>query len=136
MVRGNYAAYLLRQDYYQEWLEKTRKRKKGTAKRKEHRKEPEMATVFKNDKQKEICAFIAAYTQQRGWSPAVREIGKAIGMTSTSHVEYHLALLEKGGYVLRGQAGEYGSTRRPIRLTDAGRALAGVRLVDKDGGAA
>jgi SOS-response transcriptional repressor LexA len=84
-------------------------------------------------KQKAICAFIAAYSQQKGWSPAIREIGKAVGITSTGHVEYHLALLEMGGYVLRGQSGEYGSTRRPIRLTDAGRALAGVRLVDKNG---
>lgn len=91
-----------------------------------------MASV-QQDRQKAICAFIASYSQ-RGWSPAVREIGRAVGISSTGHVEYHLAVLEKEGYLERGKQGEYGSTRRPIKLTDAGLRLAGH--MDKDGGAA
>jgi repressor LexA len=39
--------------------------------------------------------------QQRGYPPSVREIGTALGLTSSSTVHSHLAALEKKGFIHR-----------------------------------
>ena len=44
-----------------------------------------------------IVAFIDAYIKEHGYSPTMREIGAAVGITSTSHVSYHIdRLVEQG----------------------------------------
>jgi repressor LexA len=59
---------------------------------------------IKNDltkRQKEIFEFIRGYASKHGYPPTVREIGKAVGLTSSSTVHAHLANLEKIGLLKR-----------------------------------
>jgi repressor LexA len=39
--------------------------------------------------------------QERGYSPSIREIGRAVGLTSTSSVEHQLSALESKGHLRR-----------------------------------
>src|ERR671917_2859978 len=52
-------------------------------------------------RQKEIFDFIRKYAAKTGYPPTVRDIGKAIGLTSSSTVHAHLANLEKIGLLRR-----------------------------------
>src|SRR5215217_8100821 len=52
-------------------------------------------------RQKEIFDFIRKYAAKTGYPPTVREIGKAVGLHSSSTVHAHLANLEKLGLVRR-----------------------------------
>ncbi len=52
-------------------------------------------------RQKEIFDFIRRYASKYGYPPTVREIGKAVGLHSSSTVHAHLANLEKSGLLRR-----------------------------------
>ena len=52
-------------------------------------------------RQQEIFDFIKSYGSEHGYPPTVRDIGKAIGLTSSSTVHAHLANLEKVGLLRR-----------------------------------
>lgn len=52
-------------------------------------------------RQKEIFDFIRRYASRYGYPPTVREIGKAVGLTSSSTVHAHLANLERVGLLRR-----------------------------------
>lgn len=52
-------------------------------------------------RQQEIFDFIKRYSAKHGYPPTVRDIGKAIGLTSSSTVHAHLANLEKIGLLKR-----------------------------------
>jgi repressor LexA len=52
-------------------------------------------------RQKEIFDFIRKYAAKTGYPPTVREIGKAVGLHSSSTVHAHLANLEKLGLLKR-----------------------------------
>jgi repressor LexA len=52
-------------------------------------------------RQKEIFDFIGKYAAKYGYPPTVREIGKAVGLHSSSTVHAHLANLEKIGLLRR-----------------------------------
>lgn len=52
-------------------------------------------------RQKEIFDFIRRYAAKTGYPPTVREIGKAVGLHSSSTVHAHLANLEKVGLLRR-----------------------------------
>ena len=52
-------------------------------------------------RQKEIYDFIRKYAAKYGYPPTVREIGKAVGLHSSSTVHSHLANLEKIGLLRR-----------------------------------
>ena len=52
-------------------------------------------------RQKEIFDFIRRYAAKTGYPPTVREIGKAVGLHSSSTVHAHLANLEKSGLLRR-----------------------------------
>ena len=52
-------------------------------------------------KRREILNFIAAQQRERGYPPSVREIGEAVGLTSSSTVHAHLATLQRQGYIQR-----------------------------------
>ncbi len=53
------------------------------------------------DRQRGILEFIESETGTRGYPPSVREIGVAVGLTSTSTVHAHLATLQRLGYLRR-----------------------------------
>lgn len=55
-------------------------------------------------RQRQILEFIDAEARSKGYPPSVREIGKAIGLTSTSTVHAHLAALERKGFISRDGA--------------------------------
>lgn len=48
-----------------------------------------------------ILSFIKKELQKRGYPPSVREIGQAVGLSSSSTVHGHLAQLEEKGYIRR-----------------------------------
>ncbi len=52
-------------------------------------------------RQREVLEFIDAEVRQRGYPPSVREIGTAVGLSSTSTVHAHLAALQEKGYLRR-----------------------------------
>jgi repressor LexA len=52
-------------------------------------------------KRREILEFIESSLSDRGYPPSVREIGEAVGLTSSSSVHAHLATLQKQGYLRR-----------------------------------
>jgi repressor LexA len=52
-------------------------------------------------RQKEIFDYIRKYAAKYGYPPTVREIGKAVGLHSSSTVHAHLANLEKIGLLRR-----------------------------------
>jgi repressor LexA len=52
-------------------------------------------------RQQEIFDFIKRYSAKHGYPPTVRDIGKAVGLASSSTVHAHLANLEKLGLIRR-----------------------------------
>jgi len=52
-------------------------------------------------RQRKIVRFISGWVQEHGYSPSMREIGRAVGLTSTSSVEHQLAALQAKGYLRR-----------------------------------
>ncbi|MFA5843555.1 MAG: transcriptional repressor LexA [Coriobacteriia bacterium] len=52
-------------------------------------------------RQRQILDFIRAEVHRRGFPPAVREIGEAVGLSSSSTVHSHLAALEAKGFLRR-----------------------------------
>jgi repressor LexA len=55
-------------------------------------------------RQQEIFDYIKRYASKYGYPPTVREIGKAVGLASSSTVHAHLANLEKYGLLRRNPA--------------------------------
>ena len=64
-------------------------------------------------RQQEIFDFIKRYSARHGYPPTVRDIGKAVGLASSSTVHAHLANLEKVGLLRRDP-----SKPRAIELLD------------------
>ncbi len=52
-------------------------------------------------RQRQILEFIKKTVRLRGYPPSVREIGEAVGLSSSSTVHGHLARLEEKGYIRR-----------------------------------
>jgi repressor LexA len=60
-----------------------------------------MVDLKLTQRQQEIFNFIKGYGSKYGYPPTVREIGKAVGLASSSTVHAHLANLEKYGLLRR-----------------------------------
>jgi repressor LexA len=71
-------------------------------------------------RQQEIFDFIKRYSAKYGYPPTVRDIGKAVGLASSSTVHAHLANLEKLGLLRRDP-----TKPRALELLD--RAAAGLQ---------
>jgi repressor LexA len=66
-----------------------------------------MATIDTNGlttRQRRILEFIARTVRERGYPPTVREIGEAVGLTSSSSVHAQLANLERRGLLHKDPA--------------------------------
>ncbi len=70
-------------------------------------------------RQQEIYEFVKRHTREHGYPPTVRDIGKAVGLMSSSTVHTHLANLEKLGLLRRDP-----SKPRAIELLDSARRMA------------
>ena len=77
-------------------------------------------------RQREIFEFIRKYSAKYGYPPTVRDIGKAVGLASSSTVHAHLSNLEKIGLLRRDP-----SKPRAIELLDRamGSAVDSVRHI-------
>src|SRR6478672_5781893 len=53
------------------------------------------------ERQRTILDVIRASVTSRGYPPSIREIGDAVGLTSTSSVAHQLRTLERKGYLRR-----------------------------------
>jgi len=66
-----------------------------------------------SDKQVQILKYIKDELTLRGYPPSIREICKAVGLSSTSSVHAHLNTLEEKGYIKKGT-----NKRRALELID------------------
>lgn len=60
-----------------------------------------METKNLSKRQRNILSFISRFLEQRGYPPTIREIGEAVGIASTSVVNYNLNKLVDHGYIER-----------------------------------
>jgi len=66
-----------------------------------------------SERQRNMMDFIEKFSTESGYPPSIREIGKAVGISSTSVVNYNLNRLVEEGYLDRDQ-----HVSRGIRLTE------------------
>ena len=60
-----------------------------------------MTVATLTGKRRQILEFIAKHIQDNGYPPSVREIGEAVGLSSSSTVHTHLQLLQREGFLRR-----------------------------------
>ena len=60
-----------------------------------------MVDTVLSGKKRQILDYIETSLRERGYPPSVREIGEAVGLTSSSTVHAHLASLQQMGYLRR-----------------------------------
>lgn len=77
-------------------------------------------------RQSEILSVIQASMNEHGYAPSMREIGAAVGLTSTASVKYQLEILEAKGFIRRDE-----SKGRALELTpeDHGAPVDKTRLI-------
>ncbi|ABD12863.1 repressor LexA [Frankia sp. CcI156] len=75
-------------------------------------------------RQRRVLEVIRAAVERRGYPPSVREIGEAVGLTSTSSVAHQLKVLEEKGYLRRDpnrpRAMEVLTVEHPRQRADVG----------------
>src|SRR3954466_3461654 len=91
------------------------------------REQRKVTAVDLTKRQQEIFDFIKRYSAKHGYPPTVRDIGKAVGLASSSTVHAHLANLEKVGLLRRDP-----SKPRALELLD--KAADAVKSVVSPGG--
>ena len=90
------------------------------------------------ERQRQVLQFIKDEIRTKGYPPSVREIGEAIGLSSSSTVHGHMARLEEKGFIRRDPTkpraieviGEVGAIpgRRTITVPVLGRVTAGLPI--------
>ena len=86
-----------------------------------------------SNKSQLIVDFVEQFTQENGYAPSIREIGAAVGLSSTASVSYHLQKLQAEG-LLRSPNGK-GSKRsvvtsqRPGQIPVVGVVTAGMPIL-------
>jgi repressor LexA len=74
------------------------------------------ATMSLSARQEAIVRFITKFLDDNGYPPSIRDIGTAVGISSTSVVNYNLNILEREGYIARDR-----EVSRGLRLVGQGR---------------
>jgi len=94
-----------------------------------------------SSRQQEILAIIKKEIALKGSPPSVREIGEAVGLTSSSTVHNHLNVLEQKGYIRRDPTkpraievldafSDFGfSSRKIVQVPVVGQVAAGVPIL-------
>ena len=77
-----------------------------------------MARAGLSERQQRMLEYIIRFMEDTGRPPSIREIGKAINISSTSVVNYNLNRLVEEGYLERDQ-----NVSRGIRLTEKNEAF-------------
>jgi len=85
------------------------------------------------DKDQKILEFVRQFTYENGFAPSVREIGAAVGLSSTASVSYHLQQLQKKGLLQsadgKGRKRAVVSTQRSGYIPVVGVVTAGVPIL-------
>jgi repressor LexA len=68
-----------------------------------------------SERQQDILRFLRAFIAKSGYPPSVREIGEAVGLSSSSTVHSHLNALENKGFIRRDP-----SSARALTVIDQG----------------
>lgn len=63
-----------------------------------------MAKKKLTERQQQVYDFILSEIHRKGYPPSVREIGQAVGLSSSSTVQSHLGALGRKGYIRRDPA--------------------------------
>ena len=74
-----------------------------------------------SERQSKILSFLRTFTLDNGYPPTIREIGEAVGISSTSVVNYNLDALQRAGFIYRDR-----TVSRGIRLVDGLEELTGA----------
>ncbi len=69
-----------------------------------------------NKREKAILKFIEGQVSKNGYPPSVREIGKAVGLSSTATVHGYLAKLQEKGYIKKEN--QKGRTLKLLKNSD------------------
>ena len=75
---------------------------------------PRRASKELRPRQKAMLEFIRQFIEEHDYPPTIREIGAAVGISSTSVVNYNLDQLEQKGYIIRNR-----EVSRGLRLVDS-----------------
>lgn len=75
-----------------------------------------------SERQRKMIEFIKSFSLNNGYPPTIREIGEAVGISSTSVVNYNLNALQKADLIIRDR-----TVSRGIRLTEKS---GGMRATD------
>ena len=85
------------------------------------------------DKAELILNFINDFTRENGFAPSVREIGQAVGLSSTASVSYHLHQLQEKGLLLapagKGCKRAVITAQRPGQIPVVGVVTAGMPIL-------
>ncbi len=80
-----------------------------------------------------ILEFVNQFAKENGYAPSVREIGAAVGLTSTASVSYHLQQLQAKGLLLssaaKGSKRAITTTQRPGHIPVIGVVTAGQPIL-------
>ncbi len=74
-----------------------------------------------SERQSKILSFLKTFTLDNGYPPTIREIGEAVGISSTSVVNYNLDALQRLGFIYRDR-----TVSRGIRLVEGLEQLTGA----------
>ncbi|MHB0975983.1 MAG: transcriptional repressor LexA [Candidatus Aquicultorales bacterium] len=95
-------------------------------------------------RQSQIMDFIHQEIARKGYPPSVREIGQAVGLSSSSTVHSHLAALEKKGFIRRDptkpraletldyKSAKPGNGSRAVHLPLLGQVAAGMPILAQE----
>jgi repressor LexA len=70
-------------------------------------------TASLSSRQRRILIVIRDFTAEYGYPPTIRQIGEAVGISSTSVVSYNLSVLQRKGYLTRDR-----DVSRGLRLVE------------------
>ena len=87
----------------------------------------------RSNKAEEILEFVTDFVQENGYAPSIREIGAAVGLSSTASVNYHLQQLQEKGLLLapgsKGRKRAIATAQRPGQIPVVGVVTAGMPIL-------
>ena len=79
-----------------------------------------------------ILEFVNQFVQENGYAPSIREIGQAVGLSSTASVSYHLQQLQAKGLLMspgKGRKRSVVTAQRPGQIPVVGVVTAGQPIL-------
>jgi repressor LexA len=90
------------------------------------KKGTEMKRKPEDSLQHKVYAFIVAFISAQGMPPTIREIGRAVNVESTGHIDHILRMLERQGLIERQKGRSRGiKLTRPTGIPVTGAIAAG-----------